>query len=64
MAVSRFGLPPELFAPLFPFHLVFDQKMEIAQAGAVLERICLGLSVPQVRSLGLILIRQYSQTTN
>jgi len=45
MAVSRFGLPPELFAPLFPFHLVFDQKMEIAQAGAVLERICLGLSV-------------------
>jgi GGDEF domain-containing protein len=39
------GLPPELFGTLFPFHLVFDRNMEVAQVGAVLERICLDLSV-------------------
>ena len=38
------GLPPELFGTLFPFHLVFDRNMEVAQVGTVLERICLGLS--------------------
>ena len=44
MAFPRFGLSPELFGTLFPFHLAFGRNMEIVQVGAVLQRICVGLS--------------------
>jgi hypothetical protein len=32
-------LPPELFAEIFPFHLVFNQNQEILQVGEVLQQI-------------------------
>jgi len=44
MSLSWFGPSPELFATLFPFHLVLDKNMEVVQVGAVLQRICTGLA--------------------
>lgn len=33
------SLPPELFAEIFPFHLVFNQERKILQVGKVLQQI-------------------------
>ncbi|BAB73978.1 response regulator [Anabaena sp. FACHB-709] len=36
---KKFGLSPEQFAALFPFHLVIDRELKIVQAGEVIQRI-------------------------
>ena len=39
MASPRFCLPPQQFANVFPFHLVFDRELKIVQTGTVLQRM-------------------------
>lgn len=34
------GLPPELFATAFPFHIVLDSNLQVVQVGATLLRVC------------------------
>lgn len=36
---QNLSLPPELFAEIFPFHLVFNQNQEILQVGEILQQI-------------------------
>lgn len=45
MATPHFNLPAELFADVFPFHLVFNQDTELVQSGTVLQRIYPELSM-------------------
>ena len=39
-SVPRIGLPPEVFAAAFPFHLATDGRLRLLQAGSTLVRIC------------------------
>jgi signal transduction histidine kinase len=39
MVTPHLSLSPELLAKAFPFHFVFNRKLEILQAGDVLERV-------------------------
>lgn len=37
---AQIGLPPELFAAAFPFHVAVDETLTILQVGATLGRLC------------------------
>lgn len=39
MATPQINLPAELFANVFPFHLVFNQDTKLVQTGTVLQRL-------------------------
>lgn len=39
VSAAQLALPGELFAEVFPFHLVFDRQLQIRQVGAVLQRL-------------------------
>ena len=43
MSTPHLGLEAQQFAAVFPFHLAINRKMEIVQAGSVLQRVCPGL---------------------
>ena len=47
MSAAVLGLEPEQFAQVFPFHLAFDERGCLVQAGQVLQRIAPGLTVGQ-----------------
>ncbi|RME01450.1 MAG: PAS domain S-box protein [Deltaproteobacteria bacterium] len=40
MGDTGYGLSPELFRAVFPFHIVLDRGLRIRQLGRVFERIC------------------------
>ncbi|MBW4573871.1 MAG: EAL domain-containing protein [Aphanothece sp. CMT-3BRIN-NPC111] len=45
IVINEFSLPSHIFSKVFPFHLVFDEHMQLLQIGEVLQRICPGLAV-------------------
>ena len=40
MSAPVLNLSPEQFAAAFPFHIAFDERLRVLQAGSVLRRLC------------------------